>query len=538
MNARCEITGPIHPLTGEPRRRNGQVRPELFQLVGQAPRRRREIQATYDAARTTDEFKNYWANADGLDADSANSKSVRSTLVKRSRYEVANNGFADGMVQTHANYLVGTGPSLRLQTASSSFNNLVETQWYQWAKATLFRRKLWCMAHAKVQDGEPLGIVRDNPKVRHAVKLDVVLIETEQCQTPMLPFSVPGYIDGIKFDEFGNPEWYDILPQHPGGQFATVNQPEHIPARFILHWFQLRRPGQHRGVPEFRSTLNVGASSRRFREATVASAETAADISVLLQTMFPPDEMDMVTPLTSVEFQKRMMLALPNGWGGNQMKAEHPNATYEAFLKSQINETARPKSIPYNLAACDSSSYNYASGRLDHQTYFIALDVEREDANDLVLGPLFDLWWQEAVLTFGWNADPRKPPPHIWDWPKHPVADIVAENSAKDTRLRNGSTYPSQIYSEEGRDFEDELPKMAQDYGVSEGEMRQILLHALFNSQNQQSAMVTATAQAEATKAQVQAAKAAATTADSNSTEGNSRAQPTPPAGRRDEESA
>ena len=138
--------------------------------------------------------------------------------------------------------------------------------------------------------------------------------------------------------------------------------------------------------------------------------------------------------MTSVEFQKRMMLALPHGWGGNQMKAEHPNATYEAFLKSQINETARPKSIPYNLAACDSSSYNYASGRLDHQTYFIALDVEREDANDLVLDPLFELWWQEAVLTFGWNADPRRPPPHLWDWPKHPVADIVADVRAMGIR--------------------------------------------------------------------------------------------------------
>lgn len=45
-----------------------------------------------------------------------------------------------------------------------------------------------------------------NPKVRHAVRLDIVLIETEQCQTPMLPFSVPGYIDGIKFDEFENSE--------------------------------------------------------------------------------------------------------------------------------------------------------------------------------------------------------------------------------------------------------------------------------------------------------------------------------------------
>jgi len=115
MTARCEfsITGPIHPLTGEPRWRNGTRRADLFELRAQPARRRREVQATYDAARDSDEFRNYWANADGLDADSANSRVVRSKLVQRSRYEVANNGYVDGLVQTHANYLVGTGPALR-----------------------------------------------------------------------------------------------------------------------------------------------------------------------------------------------------------------------------------------------------------------------------------------------------------------------------------------------------------------------------------------------------------------------------------------
>jgi len=504
MTVAAEFTGPIHPLTGEPRRRRGQERPDLSMLSAPAARRRRDIHASYDAARTTDEFKNYWANADSLDADSANSRSVRAKLVSRSRYEIANNGYADGMVQTHANYLVGTGPSLRMQTGSAGFNQAVESVWNQWAKAILLRRKLWCMAHAKVSDGESIGLVRTNPRLNHRLTIDVVLIETEQCQTPYLPFFTPGYIDGIKFDEFGNPAWYDVLPFHPGGPFAGFLSivPEQVPARFVLHWYQLRRPGQHRGVPEFRSTLNVGASSRRFREATVASAESAADISVLLQTMFPPDEMDQVTPMTSVEFQKRMMLALPSGWAGNQMRAEHPNATYEAFLKSQINETARPKSMPYNLAACDSSSYNYASGRLDHQTYFSAIDVEREDANDLVLDPLFSLWWYEAVLEYGWNADPAQPPAHLWDWPKHPVADIVSEANASDTRLKNGSTYPSQIYSEEGRDFEDELPQMAADYGVSTDEMRRILLNATFNAQNQQASMTQAESQAQQAAAQ------------------------------------
>lgn len=444
--------------------------------------RRSDINARYDAASNSTEFSNYWANADHLDADSANSKAVRSKLVPRSRYETANNGYADGIVQTYATDLVGSGPTLRMQTPDDNFNQLVEAAFHRWAKAVQLRRKLWCMAHAKVQDGEAFAILGNNPRLRNPVKLDLKLIETEQCTTPWLPVGVAGYIDGIQFDEFGNPLSYDVLKYHPGSQWGHIMtmQPEQIPARYMLHWFLLRRPGQHRGVPEFRSTLQVGAASRRWREATIAAAETAADFSVILKTTMPPDGVtDPVSPLSSVAFEKRMMVASPAGWEPSQMKSEHPNATYESFHKSQINEQARPKSMPYNKAACDSSSYNYSSGRLDHGTYYGSLDVEREDGNDLVLDKTADIWWQEAVLAYGWDADPNEIPDHTWDWPRHPIADVESEAKATDIDLKNGRTSLSRVYSESGFDFEDELALMARDFGVTVDVMRKRLLDRL-----------------------------------------------------------
>lgn len=491
--------------------------------------RAKELEATYDAARDGDEFKNYWANSDRHDADSSNSVAVRKKLVPRNRYEVANNGYAAGIANTFANDLVGIGPSLRMQTGSPGFNQLVEREWGKWCKATNFRRKLWCQAHAKIVDGEGVGVVRTNPGVSHPVKLDVVLYETEQISTPMLPVNAfgfidgltdqGGYIDGIAFDRYGNPLWYDVLHRHPGsqnwvGSFAGFNLiPEKVPAKFMLFWAMMTRPGQHRGIPECVSTMNVGASSRRWREATVAAAETAADYSVILETEMPPNgDADMVGAFTDVEIQKRMMVANPMGWKSKQLAAEHPNATYEAFHKAQINEQARPKSMPYNKAACDSSSYNYASGRLDHQTYYGALDVEREDGNDLVLDPLFELWFIEAVMVFGWlGGNPAALSPaaiaHSWDWPKHQVADIQAESSANDINLKNGSLSLTKLYAKNGEDFDDELPVMANDYfgtdeesGMTQDErnkeMRKLLRTAIFNDKNQIASMKQADNQA------------------------------------------
>lgn len=474
----------IHPLTGallNPR----QHRSELAAYP--RPSKRGHIEALYDAASGSDEFSKYWQNSDAFDADSSHSRPVRERMVQRSRYEVANNGYADGIAQTYATHLVGKGPELRMQTASQGFNRLVQNEWYYWCKAVRFRQKLWCMAHAKHVDGEAFGILRRNAAVNHAVPFDLVLTETEQVQTPMLGYNVKGYIDGIRFDDYGNPIYYDVLKEHPGtntGYFGYYLEPEQVPAKYVAHWYRMRRPGQHRGVPECASTLQVGAAARRWREATLASAETAAEFSVLLKTMFQPDEMDAVSPMSTMDIQKRMMTALPQGWDATQMEARHPNATYESFHKQLVNEMARAKNMPYNVAACDSSGYNYSSGRLDHQTYHGALDVDRADCDDQVLDVIFRVWFERAVRAFGWlGGDPDSltvyASVHTWDWPKHQVADVETEANATRKSLESGALGLAEHYSKTSRDYEDELEKEAESVGLNVQQMRLFRLFQL-----------------------------------------------------------
>lgn len=462
------------------------------QLANDSWQARRELgmmRGRYDAAQTSDEFKNYWAATDAFDADSAHSREVRHTLIHRSRYEIGSNGYSDGIAQTYCTDLVGIGPTLRMQSGSTGFNQLVERTWQAWAKSVKFRRKLWCMAHAKHSDGESINVLRLNPRVKHPIRLDIRMYEAEQCQTPYIPYDRPNYIDGIEFDEFGNPLYYDILQRHPGssGPFALNETPERVPADRVLHWFKLRRPGQHRAVPEMASTLNLGAAARRFREANLSTAEKVAAWTLFLKTMFDPgaEELDGVAAMSTLDIVHGMMTALPNSVEPIQLKAEHPAPAYESFNKSLINEQARPKSMPFNKAACDSSSYNYASGRLDHQTYYGSLDVDREDCNDLVLEPCFDVWFDLAIATFGWlGGIPEAVGPsarlHTWDWPKHRVADVKTEADANETKLMSGQISLARLYSDSGVDIEDELVEMAKTFGISVDEMRQRLLDIIF----------------------------------------------------------
>lgn len=463
------------------------------------PLQRARMQATYDASRTTVDNSNYWSNTDARDADSANSRSVREILVRRSRYEADNNGYIDGITQTYATDLVGTGPKLRMMSGSPGFNSLVESEWERWSAEVMLRRKLWTMARAKVVDGESFCIGRNNPRTRHPVNLYPVVYETEQCQTPTLIAELePNRVDGIRFDEFGNPLSYDFLERHPGSELPQMFRvAESIPSRIVFHWFKCKRPGQHRGVPELTSVLAVSSSGRRFREATVAAAESAADFAVMLQTNMPASDIVPVDPMTTTEIEKRMMTALPEGWDANQIKAEHPASTYESFHKTLISESARPLSMPFNKAAADSSSYNYASGRLDHQTYYGELDVARSDCDMAVLTPMFFEWVNEAIIEFGWlGGSPNNVSPgalaHAWDWPRHRVADVVAEANAARTRLESGQTSLPVQYANEGRDFEDELVVMAEAYGLSEDEMRETLGRTLMNANGSQAPYLSA----------------------------------------------
>lgn len=477
----------------------------------------RKARASIDAARDTTEFARHWANADQLDADSSHRKDVRHKLMHRSRYEADSNGYYDGILSTHCNMTIGVGPKLRMLTKNKNFNQLVEREFATWADRIQLRRKLWCMYHAYLMDGEAFAVMQSNPSLPGPVQLDLMLIEADQVQTPYIPIQDRGKIDGITFDAFNNILYYDVLEQHPGSMnHVLLNlEPVKVPAPYMLHLFPMKRPGVHRGKPAMTSTLNLGATSRRVREATVAKVETQADFTVLLKSLYPANELDEPEAMDAFEIEKRMAVTLPNSVEAQQLKNDTPTANYGEFNRLQVSELGRPISMPVNLGLCDSSTYSFASGKLDTICYFGGVEVDRTDINLLLLDRIFAEWFREWRLT-GDQADMG--PAHRFDWPAKPIIDDRAEAGATDTRLKNGSITLRQVYSNQGLDLEDELLVMAEDYfGDSSEEnvnkMREVLLYTHFPAAKpepapaapatEQSAMASLTRQLKRLEAQL-----------------------------------
>ena len=431
-----------------------QTRPRTVHVV-------RRNEGRYDAAQTTNNNSRHWAAADSLSADKAN------------------NAYAEGIVGTYAFHVVGHhGPRLQLLTEKPALNQAVEAEWLRWCVKARFGKKLRTLHRARVGDGEGFALFTTNKRLKHPVKLDLRVLECDRFHSPGL-MSGTNNIDGVILDEHSNPVRYQVLDAHPGGStYALPSDYREYDAEWVIHWFGQWRAEQHRGVPEIMSALPLFAILRRWTLATITAAETAADFAAVLQTDAPPDgEAADIEAFDAVEIERNMMLTMPAGWKLGQMESTQPPSTYGEVKREILSEIARPIAMPINIASGDSSKHNFASGKLDHGTYFMAVGILQGDMGDEVVDPTFFRWLREARVEFKWSLDDE--PKHEWLWPGRAPID-PREAKAETERLGSGATTLPNIYAAQGKDWRVEMERGAEALGVSLEELQALIRKKLF----------------------------------------------------------
>jgi capsid protein len=203
----------------------------------------------------------------------------------------------------------------------------------------------------------------------------------------------------------------------------------------------------------------------------LAAAETAAEFAGILYTDAPANgEADAAEPFEPIELEKRMLLTMPGGWKMAQMKSEQPSTTYKEFKHEILNEIARCLNMPFNVAAGNSSGYNYASGRLDHQTYFKSIRVEQTQLARVVLDRILKAWLREAILIEGYLPNSLRTLDstfeHQWFWDGHEHVDPAKEANAQKIRLASHTTTLAIEFARQGRDWETELKQRAKEFSL------------------------------------------------------------------------
>ena len=252
---------------------------------------------------------------------------------------------------------------------------------------------------------------------------------------------------------------------------AVMGAYDVAPAEFVLHLLRVDRVGQSRGIPIMAPSLELFAQMRDFTASTLSAAKNAANLTGVLESNYdnPDAEGDLYEAMDVVDIERDTLLVLPDGRTANQFKPEQPASTYKEFKGELINEAARPRCMPFNIAAANSAGYNYASGRLDHQTFFKFKNVLRHWINRHCSRSVFRKWLQEAVLIRDFLPERKAvkgqfPPVQVrWFWTGDGHVDPVKEAVAQRTRLLSLTTTLADEYGAQGEDWERKIEQIAKE---------------------------------------------------------------------------
>lgn len=429
------------------------------------------IKARYDSAQTTVDREKYWSAADYRSPRASMDYGIRRKIRSRARYEChESNSFARGMMLAKTNDVIGAkGPQLQVTTEDQILNRIIEKRFRQWAKRIGLACKLRTLYQAKLVDGEGFAEAIINQHVPdNQVKLDIRVSEADLWTDPSITMDINhNEVDGISFDEFGQPQMYKRLKQHPGDSTQWFSQLDFdvIPAEHVIHLYRCDRPDQKRGVSEFAPALPLFAELRRYRLAVLAAAETAANFAAVLESdsaAFNDDYGQAVEPGEPlIDLESRTAITLPQGWTLKQLKAEQPTTEFASFSQEIAAEIGRVLQMPQNIVIGSSRDFNFASGRLDYLLYHSSCDVDRADFELACLEKIFTWWLDEALLLnsvdptfFGQTIAPREEIEHEWRFPPRKPIDEIKHAQAMKILYDMGRSSDTEWALESGVDLD------------------------------------------------------------------------------------
>lgn len=452
-------------------------------------------------------------------------QSLRQDLVDYARYEVANNPNLKGIVITKVNDVVGRTPQIRFLPTSTD-GNVDETEkkachsltrkMSAWMRSVRLGKKLRIACTNKIVDGESFIIaMKNSSRDASKLKLDFRVVDCERVYSDASKVSEEDYFEGIKYNNFGDPVYYDISKDHPQGDdfhhtnhFMAGQTHRKIDAQFVFHWFRDDRAEQRRGVTELASALPIATILRRVRKAVAINNEIAASISFLLETDYDGDEVvdsdgntvdsSAYNGFEKVDYEAGTSMILPDGVKAKQLESKHPNSSFLEFHNAGIGDVGRALGMPFNKASGRSSDYNYSSGRLDHLADDFGNSVSRSELTEDFLDPIvLRIWLAHAYATDGY-LDPlekqylaeymrkKELPNHIWSFDLFEDIDREKEAAGKGLECKIGTNNRGNLLLQQGWDLDTHDQQAAESYGFdSVKEYRKAVAKATFEMKSE-----------------------------------------------------
>lgn len=336
------------------------------------------IRAAKPSARAHDDFA-------GTSIDQSNNllvtESERSRLRSWCKKEYLDNPLAHNIARNFAMGVYGAGPILQVHSPNDTINDAIETIFSRWRTASDMDWKFITAIQSLFYDGEAFFHFTPNPSVPGGI--DIELLEARRIVEPYSAGFDPNRLEGITYNEYNQPVWYDVLEEHQNPNALNAPQTTIVPAEHIMHLYFEDVVNQKRGLPLLQSALEMLSSLRRITNASLGAWELAAKMNLVIQTGMDAYQFLQCMPrnyeedgATMIEAFKTIpvpddggMTFLASGMSMNQVKNEHPNQAFTEHTETFQKIAGLAGGLPENLATGSSAKYNFASAKMDYQLF-------------------------------------------------------------------------------------------------------------------------------------------------------------------------
>ena len=270
-------------------------------------------------------------------------------------------------------------------------------------------------------------------------------------------------VQGVQYSKRGSIQGYWLFTEHPGDSMGFLGESIFVPARDVIHVFDIWRAGQVRGVPWGACVMLKLRDFDLFEDATLQRALVARMLVGFVRDIAMDDSGTQESDIDVSELE-----LTPGGFeelpGGKTVEFSDPPdpVGVEEFSTVSLRGISKGYGVPYEELTGDMSKVSYASGRLGRLPFACAI----REFQQLVWFPRVSRrvweWFQDATVDVAGlmprrlRADFTAQPPYL--------ADPVTELKAANMRVRGGYTSLSEEIRSMGRDPQEVWEELSEDY--------------------------------------------------------------------------
>lgn len=402
--------------------------------------------------------------ASPTDARQELTSSVRTELVRKSRYLHKNSGFVRELVANMAIYSTGDGIRVQAQSSEPEWNRAAEAYFALWsARCEVTRRFSFEECQALVCRGMDIDGEYFVHKTRDVDgEPRIQLIEAHRIGDD---FGSSNTIDGVGLDAWGAPIFYRVLEDD-----RTFRD---LPAQAILHVHEPEWAGGVRSHPTLQHSINHVLDEMELIALEKHAVKDNADVSRILKTargelddngdFVVGNNSDVAESSDAVSLQKIVggkLVALKPDESLESFQSNRPSPTFTGFLEHLRRDSALGM-IPFEFAA-DSSKIGGAGVRLivakaDRRFSFRQMILERR-----LIRPIWTYVIGDAIARGllapieGWWKISSVPPKRV-------TVDAGREAQQNRADVEMGLKTLSDHFQELGADFGEEIERRAAD---------------------------------------------------------------------------